>query len=148
MSAIDELQQEIVSDFELMGDGFGQYSYLIELSVTLPPLAEEKKTGDRAVKGCQSHVWLATRVEDGLFFFDGDSDTLILKGVLVLLQSIFNGQRAEEVARARVWFFEKTEIMAIFDADRQKGIGYIIRTLQELAAQGEQSNGDGSAPFR
>ena len=38
MSRIDELQQEIVNDFELMGDGFGQYSYLIELSVTLPPL--------------------------------------------------------------------------------------------------------------
>lgn len=137
MGRIDELQQEIVDDFELMGDGFGQYSYLIELSVTLPPLPEEKKTEDRVVKGCQSHVWLDMRVENGVFSFDGDSDTLILKGVLVLLQSIFNGQPALEVAEAKVWFFEKTEIMATFDADRQKGIGYIIRTIQARAASKE-----------
>ena len=137
MSRIDELQQEIVNDFELMGDGFGQYSYLIELSVTLPPLPEENKTEDRVVKGCQSHVWLDMRVENGVFSFDGDSDTLILKGVLVLLQSIFNGQPALEVAEAKVWFFEKTEIMATFDADRQKGIGYIIRTIQARAASKE-----------
>ena len=135
MSRIDDLQQEIVNDFEEMGDGFGQYAYLIELSVTLPPLAEEKKTDDRVVKGCQSHVWLDARVENGLFSFDGDSDTLILKGVLVLLQSIFNGQKPEDVAQAKVWFFEQTEIMATFDADRQKGIGYIIHTLQTLAAK-------------
>ena len=136
MSKIDELQQGIVDDFTMMGDGFGQYAYLIELSVTLPALPEEKKTEDRVVKGCQSHVWLDTRVENGLFSFDADSDTLILKGVLVLLQSIFNGQKAEEVAGAKVWFFEKTEIMATFDADRQKGIGYIIQTLQKAAAGG------------
>ena len=131
--AIDRLQRQLVEEFQEMGDGFGQYAYLIELSVTLPPMDEGKKTEDRAVKGCQSHVWLDPRVEDGVFSFDGDSDTLILKGVLALLQTLFNGQPTADVAGAEIWFFGQTEIMATFDADRQKGIGYIIRALQDAA---------------
>lgn len=135
MNHIDTLQEQIVSDFQEMGDGFEQYAYLIELSVNLPALSEEKKTGDRLVKGCQSHVWLDMRAKDGIFSFEADSDTLILKGVLYLLRDIFNGQPLSEVAEARVWFFEQTEIMATFDADRQKGIGYIIRELQNFARE-------------
>ena len=135
MNHIDTLQEQIVSDFQEMGDGFEQYAYLIELSVNLPALSEEKKTGDRLVKGCQSHVWLDMRARDGIFSFEADSDTLILKGVLYLLRDIFNGQPLSEVAEARVWFFEQTEIMATFDADRQKGIGYIIRELQNFARE-------------
>ena len=135
MNQINEIQEKIVSDFLEMGDGFDQYAYLIELSVQLRGLPEEKKTDDRLVKGCQSHVWLDIRMEDGAFFFDGDSDTLILKGVLFLLQDIFGGQPLEEVAKAKIWFFDQTEIMATFDADRQKGIGFIIRAMQDFASE-------------
>ena len=131
---IDEIHDQIVSDFQEIGDGFDQYAYLIELSVQLPGLPEDKKTEDRLVKGCQSHVWLDMRAEGGAFRFDADSDTLILKGILWLLREIFDGQPLTDVANARIWFFAQTEIMATFDADRQKGIGYIIRTIQSFAA--------------
>ena len=135
MTSIDEKQAKIAREFQELGDGFEQYAYLIELSVALPPLPEEKKTDDRLVKGCQSHVWLDLRTEDSAFAFDADSDTLILKGVLYLLREIFNGQQPEAVAAAELWFFGQTEIMTTFDADRQKGIGYIIRHIQEFAAE-------------
>ena len=134
MNPIDEKQAGLVREFQELGDGFEQYAYLIELSVALPPLDEEHKTDDRLVKGCQSHVWLDMRAEEGTFSFEGDSDTLILKGVLYLLREIFNGQPLEAVAKARVWFFEQTEIMATFDADRQKGIGYIIRNEETVSS--------------
>ena len=98
MTSIDEKQAKIAREFQELGDGFEQYAYLIELSVALPPLPEEKKTDDRLVKGCQSHVWLDLRTEDSAFAFDADSDTLILKGVLYLLREIFNGQQPEAVA--------------------------------------------------
>ena len=135
MNPIDEKQAGLVREFQELGDGFEQYAYLIELSVALPPLDEEHKTDDRLVKGCQSHVWLDKRVKDGAFSFDGDSDTLILKGVLYLLREIFNGEPPDAVAAAKVRFLEQTEIMATFDADRQKGIGFIIRHIQRFAAE-------------
>ena len=104
MSGIEEAQAALIKEFRELGDGFEQYAYLIELSVALPPLDEEHKTDDRLVKGCQSHVWLDMRVKDGAFSFDGDSDTLILKGVLYLLREIFNGEPPDAVAAAKVRF--------------------------------------------
>ncbi|MCD8099667.1 MAG: SufE family protein [Oscillospiraceae bacterium] len=134
MSSINTLQKTIADDFAQMGDAFGQYAYLIEMSAALPEYPQEYRTEEHLVKGCQSKVWLHTyHTADGLFAFDADSDTLIIKGVLFILQTIFNGKPPQEVASAKVWIFEQTDIMVTFNSDRQKGIGYIIRRLQELA---------------
>ena len=135
MSRIDERQDKIIRDFLEVGDAFDQYAYLIELSVMLPGLPEEKKTEDRLVKGCQSSVWLDMRAQNGIFEFDADSDTLILKGILYLLRDILNGQTAEEVARADIRFLAETDIMTTFGSDRQKGIGYITRKIKRFAAE-------------
>ncbi len=134
MNKIDEIQQELIQDFQTLGDGFEQYAYLIELSALLPPLPEDKKTDEAAVKGCQSHVWLDMKAEDGAFYVDADSDTFILKGILYLLRRMFQGQPLSDVANAKITLFTQTELMQTFENDRQKGIGYIIRTMQDFAA--------------
>lgn len=135
MKTIDEIQKQIIDDFHEMGDSFEQYAYLIELSCTLPPMDDSQKTPERMVDGCQSHVWLDIRHEDGFFQFDADSDTLIVKGVLYLLEELFNGQNPEDVAKAEITFLRETAIMDTFESDRQKGIGYVLKTLQTKAAE-------------
>jgi cysteine desulfuration protein SufE len=134
MNSIEEKQASITEDFSMMGDGFGKYSYLVQLAGCLPPMEETNKTDDNLVRGCQSRVWLTTRVENGLFYFEADSDTLIIKGVLYLLREVLWGQAAGEVAAAKLDFLGEADIMATFDADRQKGIGYIIKTIRDKAA--------------
>lgn len=134
MDEIESVQRELIGEFQGLGDGFEQYAYLIELAGLLPPFPPEKKTDERAVKGCQSHVWLDMRAEDGLFFLEGDSDTYIIKGILYLLRRLFDGRPLGAVASARLTIFEETEIMATFGADRQKGIGYVVRTIRDFAA--------------
>lgn len=140
MDEIENLQRELTEEFLEMGDGFDQYAYLIELAALLPPLPPEKKTEDRVVKGCQSHVWLDLRAEDGLFRVEGDSDTFIIKGVLYLLRRLFDGQPLAAVAGAKLTIFSETEIMATFEADRQKGIGYVVKEMQRFAAEHVISN--------
>ena len=135
MDEIERLQRELIGEFQGLGDGFEQYAYLIELSALLPSLPPEKKTEERAVKGCQSHVWLDMRAENGLFRFDGDSDTYILKGILYLLRRLFDGQPLAAVAAARLAIFSETEIMATFGPDRQKGIGHVVRAMQRFCAE-------------
>ena len=137
MDEIGRVERELIAEFQGLGDGFEQYAYLIELAALLPPLPPEKKTAERAVKGCQSHVWLDMRAEQGVFRFEGDSDTFIIKGVLYLLRRLFDGQPLADVAAAKLRLFEETEIMATFEADRQKGIGYVVQTLQRFAATQE-----------
>ena len=137
MSEIETAQTALIREFQELGDGFEQYAYLIELAALLPPMAPEEKTEERLVRGCQSHVWLALRSENGRFYATADSDTFIVKGVLYLLKKLFDGQPLAEVAAAKVRFLEETEITATFGPDRQKGLGYVIAEMQRFA--GEQA---------
>ncbi len=136
MDSIRDIQEKIIEEFEELGDPFAQYSYLISLACTHSKMAEEEKTPERIVQGCQSRVWLDIRPRDGKFYFCSDSDTLIIKGVLLLLERLFCGQLCSDVAAAEVVFLRRTFIMDTFEADRQKGIGYVIKTLQYAAAGG------------
>lgn len=140
METINKIQEELIQDFQTLGDGFEQYSYLIELSAMLPPLSEEKKTEERIVKGCQSHVWLDMYTEEGAFYFDADSDTFIIKGILYLLRRMFYGQPLAEVAEAEITLFAETELYATFENDRQKGISYVIGSMKEFAAEQSRSS--------
>lgn len=139
MRSIDELQKEIIQDFNELGDSFDQYAFLIELACRHRPLPEEEKTPECLVEGCQSQVWVKTYIRDGLFFFSSDSNTLIIKGILYLLEHLLNGHTCGEVAEAELTFLKETAMMDTFESDRQKGIGYVIKTLQETAGQNKMS---------
>ena len=138
MSTLEERKRELAEEFAQFQDGFDRYSYLVELAGLLPPYPEDRRTEDRLVRGCQSHVWLDIRPQDGLFQFSGDSDTLILKGILLLLEDLFNGLPLGEAAGGQVDFTALTGLESSLPSDRQKGVGYILRSLQRAAeaAQG------------
>lgn len=135
MDTISNIQDHIIADFSDIGDSFDQYAYLIELSCIMPPMDESKKTPENIVRGCQSRVWISVSLENGLFSFTADSDTLIIKGILYLLQKLFCGQTPRDVASAQITFLQATEIMETFEVDRQKGISYIVNILQKKAAE-------------
>jgi len=143
MNPVESIQGQIVTEFQEIGDDFDQYAYLIELSCGFQPMRAEDKTEEGLVKGCQSHVWLKTgRDDQSMFTFSADSDTLIVKGILRLLQRMFCGQSPADVADIKVTFLQDTAIMETFTGDRQKGIGYVIQSLQQ-AARNMDDNKDG-----
>ncbi len=133
MQTIQEIQSEIIRDFNEIGDGFDQYSYLATLSFQLPSLPEEKKTKERLVEGCQSRVWLDMERRDGRFYLAADSDTMIIRGILKLLTDLLSGQPLTDVAQAEITFLKETAIMESFALSRQKGIGYIIGAIRAAA---------------
>ena len=142
MAVPEVIQRELIQQFQGLGDGFDQYAFLIELAGLLPPLAREMKTPERAVRGCQSYVWLDLSIDEGLFRMDADSDTYIIKGILYLLRRMFDGQPPAAVAAAHLTIFEETEITATFGADRQKGVGRVIEDIQRFAAERAGSSGE------
>lgn len=144
MSTLEERKRELAEEFSQFRDGFDRYSYLVELAGLLPPYPDHLRTEDRLVRGCQSHVWLDIRPGGGLFQFAGDSDTLILKGVLLLLQDLFNGLPVEEVAGGQVDFTALTGLENGLPIDRQKGVGYILRSLRQAAERASQKTGAGA----
>ena len=76
---MDAIQDEIIEEFSMFDDWLDKYDYLIELSDTLPAIANEHRTDNYVIKGCQSRVWVDARLEDGKVYFAADSDAIITK---------------------------------------------------------------------
>lgn len=135
MSYIDEKKVGLREEFSEFEDGFERYAYLVEIAGLLPPYPAEKQTDDHLVRGCQSHVWLNIYQSDGRFYFDADSDTLIIKGVLLLLQDILCGAPIEEVAAFEMDLLDEAGLKGEFSDARQKGIGSAMEMLRRAARE-------------
>ena len=87
---IDEIQNEIIEDFNLFSDWTEKYEYLIEQGKYLQAIDEKYKTDEYIIKGCQSKVWLHSELKEGKIIFFADSDAIITKGIIGLLIKVFN----------------------------------------------------------
>jgi cysteine desulfuration protein SufE len=92
--------EEIVSNFELLDEWEERYRYLIELGRLMEPLPDEAHTDVNKVQGCASQVWLQTRLDvaqqEPVLHLLGDSDAHIVRGLVALLISLYNGKTASE----------------------------------------------------
>ena len=134
MNTIDEIQREIIREFALLEDPFDQYAYLLKLSSFLPVMDEETRAACGEVKGCQSHVWLRSSTEDGRFFLEAESDTMLIRGFLYLIRKCVNGQPLADVAHADLYFLHDSGLVENLTADRRKGLGYVKAEILRRAA--------------
>ena len=126
---LSEKQNVMIAEINRWGDCFEQYSYLLVKSQELPSMPENLHIGETLVPGCQSKVWLSVRTVHGRVYFDADSDTLILKGVLQLLRELLWGEEISEVSALHITLFTETELAATFTSDRNTGVREIIRRI-------------------
>lgn len=92
--------ETIKDDFSFLDDWEDRYRYLIELGNDLPTFPETSKTDANKVRGCVSQVWLTTRTEgDGepVLHFAGDSDALIVRGLVAVMLALYSGRTAREI---------------------------------------------------
>ena len=82
---IKEIEQELIDDFAMFETWEDKYEYLIDLGKKLSPLNEAFKKEEFKIKGCQSSVWIHSFEKDGLIFFEGDSDAVIVKGLVSMM---------------------------------------------------------------
>lgn len=133
MAELEQRLGSLKAEFSELEDGFERYSYLMELGGYLPPYPEEKRTPDHLVRGCQSQVWIHCYTRDGLFFFDADSDTFIIKGVLLLLQDLLSDLPVEEAANANLELLQELGLENEFSDTRQKGLRAAFAMLTDAA---------------
>lgn len=133
MTLLQQRLQELIEEFDELDDGFSRYAYLVELASLLPPYPEELRTDDHLVQSCQSRVWLAPREEKGAFYFDADSDTLIIKGILLVLSDLLCGLPVSQAAELDLDILTSIGLRQEFSDQRQKGIAAAISILKEAA---------------
>ncbi|PJF10670.1 SufE family protein [Pseudorhodobacter sp. MZDSW-24AT] len=90
--------EEIAETFDFLDDWEDRYRHVIELGKAMPPLAEEFKVPALKVDGCASQVWLRPVVADGRFDFQGDSDAMIVRGLIAILHALYAGVPLDQVA--------------------------------------------------
>ena len=88
---------EIVEEFDFLGDWEERYKYLIDMGKALPDLPEDEKSDLNKVKGCVSQVWLVTGRQGERLTFRADSDAHIVRGLAALLLRIYSGRTPEEI---------------------------------------------------
>ena len=83
--------EDIVEDFEILEDWEDRYRYIIEEAKSMTPLDTALKVPATKVDGCASQVWLHIEITGGIFSFEGDSDAIIVRGLIAVLRKLFNG---------------------------------------------------------
>lgn len=94
---INEIQDEIIEEFNVFDDWMDKYSLIIDMGNNLTPLDEQYKTNQNLIEGCQSRVWITAQMKDGKVHFEGESDAIIVKGIVSLLFRVLNKDRKSVV---------------------------------------------------
>ena len=127
---INKIQEEIISEFEMFDDWMEKYEYLIELGKDLPIIAEELKTEDRLIDGCQSRVWLNASLIDGEMSFSADSDAIITKGIIGLLIRVMNHQKPEIIASNDLFFIKEIGLQEHLSPSRSNGLVGMVKRMK------------------
>ena len=126
---------ELVENFELLGDWESRFAYLIDLGKALPPMDEADKCEDNRVHGCQAQVWMKFDPEaEGKITISADSDAFIIKGLIAVLLLIYSGKSAKEILNTDgSAVLSKLQLAEHLSPTRKNGLCHMVLRIRELA---------------
>ncbi len=134
MSSIQDAQNEIVQEFDILGDDReSTIYYIMELGNKLPPFPEEEKVEENIIKGCQSKVWLTTQTDGNRVIYMADSNTDITKGLISLLIRVLSGRKPEEIVNSDLNFIDRIGMGNIIGSQRSNGLNAMIKQMKLYA---------------
>lgn len=133
IQTIDELQDEVVAEFEGFDDWMDRYQMLIDLGNDLEPLEDKYKTGQNLIDGCQSRVWLQADNQNGRIALRAESDALIVKGIIALLIRVLNHHTPDEILHADLYFIDRIGLKDHLSPTRSNGLLAMIKQIRLYA---------------
>jgi len=133
MESIAEKQQEVIEEFSLFEDWMQRYEHMIDLGKSLPLIAEEYKTEDNIIKGCQSKVWVHAALEEDQLVFTADSDAIITKGIIAILIRVFSHQHPKAILEADTDFIDNIGLKEHLSPTRANGLVSMIKQIKMYA---------------
>jgi len=133
MLDINEIQEQIIEEFSVFDDWMDKYSLLIDMGNELAPLDVKYKTQNNLIEGCQSRVWLQADCIEGKVFFLGDSDAVIVKGIVSLLIRILSGHTPDEILSADLYFIDTIGLKEHLSPTRSNGLVSMLKQMKMYA---------------
>lgn len=133
MMTINEKQDRIIRQFQLLGDWPERYKYIIKMGQKLPPLDDEHKTEENLVRGCQSQVWLITRLDEDKIIYLADSDAAITKGLVAMLVEFYSGETPDTILNTQPNFIKKIGMEEHLSPTRSNGLASMVKQMKIYA---------------
>jgi len=131
--SINEIQDNIIEDFSLLDDWMDKYSMLIDLGNSLEPLEEKQKNPQNIIEGCQSRVWLNAEMKDGIVTYQGESDAILVKGLVSLLIQVLSGHTPDEIINTDLYFIDKIGLHEHLSPTRSNGLLAMVKQMKLFA---------------
>ena len=131
--SINEIQDEIIEDFSQVEDWMDRYQMIIDLGEELEPIDESERTATNLIEGCQSSVWLVCEEHDGRALSHGDSNALIVKGLVSLLLSVVSNHTPQEILDADLYFIQRIGLSEHLSPTRSNGLLAMVKQIRMYA---------------
>lgn len=131
---INEIQDDIIEEFEGLDDWMDRYALIIEMGNALPPMSEELKTPTNIIEGCQSRVWITAQLVEGRVHFTGESDAIIVRGIVSLLLRVLNNQTPQTILESDLYFIKAIGLSEHLSPTRSNGLVSMLRQMRLFAA--------------
>ena len=129
--------EDLADTFEFLEDWEERYRHVIELGKAMPPLDDTFKVPALKVQGCASQVWLRPVIEGGRFDFQGDSDAMIVRGLIAVLHSLYAGLPLAEVLKVDAPAeLGRLGLNDHLSAQRSNGVRSMVERIRQVAAAG------------
>lgn len=130
---IQDIQAEIIDEFEFLEDWMERYEHIIALGKSLPLIDEKHKIQKNIIKGCQSQVWLYAEKKEDKIIFTADSDAILTKGVVALLLRVFSNQTSDTILNTKFDFIDKIGLKENLSPTRANGLVAMIKQIKLYA---------------
>ena len=130
---INLIQDEIIEEFTSFDDWMDRYSLRIDYGNGLDAFPQEDKTDQNLIDGCQSKVWFTAEMQDGKVIYKGDSDAILVKGIVALLIRVLSGHTPEEIVNTQLYFIDEIQLREHLSPTRSNGLNAMLRRMIEYA---------------
>jgi cysteine desulfuration protein SufE len=130
---INNIQDEIIEEFCSFDDWMDRYSLLIEYGNGLEPFSEADKNDQNLIDGCQSKVWFTAEMKDDKVVYHGDSDAILVKGIVALLIRVLSNHTPKEIVETELYFIDEINLREHLSPTRSNGLNAMLKQMRLFA---------------
>ena len=130
---INEIQDEIIEEFTNFDDWMDRYSLLIDYGNGVVPFPESDKNDQSLIDGCQSRVWFTAEMRDGKVIYKGDSDAILVKGIVALLIRVLSEHTPKEIVDSELYFIDEINLREHLSPTRSNGLNAMLKQMRLFA---------------
>ena len=130
---INHIQDEIIEEFSNFDDWMDRYSLLIDYGNGLEAFPEADKNEKNLIDGCQSKVWFTAEMRDGKVIYHGDSDAILVRGIVALLIRVLSDHTPKEIVDTTLYFIDEINLREHLSPTRSNGLNAMLQQMRLFA---------------